>query len=340
MVPPPRTQPVLIARIIVIFGCLVCVPVIAHGAVVKGPSATKGDNASYRPIRDREYLSLAALRSSAQGQSASPVGAQKKAPPSDNPANAQKAAPAAGKKQAAAAANSETPEQKSPVAPSANAEKKPAKPQNPTLPALLVVGDFSSLLSSDKMATSAELKQLVAFISTDKGHSFPATLEQLAPGFALVRNPSLSGEVAASLLVGSVTAGRAPVQVEISSTNVQQNIVISGDFSEIVNDSSVSQCSPMDACAILLAADGQSMIGKVTGLRLSSSEASVTYTAPIAPSPSYVRIGRTRLPSLTFPFIAKKPTESATQELVQIRQVVSGDFCRKGPTGDCTTDLL
>ena len=208
--------------------------------------------------------------------------------------------------------------------------------QEPLLPP--IVHDFTSVLESPgKNATSAQLRNIVAFVSSDKGHSYSATVETLAPGYAIVTNPVPSGETPISVLIGNKQAGARTVNVQLTNLEVTKNVIITGDFSDLNNDTGLSECAPLSVCALLLAADGQTVVGDVIGITVSSNTISVTFKAPSTTSPTYIRLGKKRLSDLTLPFPGDKSTSRET--LVKMRQVIAADFCQRTET-DCTTDFL
>lgn len=214
----------------------------------------------------------------------------------------------------------------------------------PPTPAIVVRGDFRSLLkSSGKAATPAELKTLLAFLTSDKGISYSTVIKNLAPSIVFVTNTVPAGETPVSLIIASTVEGTMPVEVQVSNSEVLQSVSLGGDFSPVSFDSAhPSECPPMDACAVLLAKDGQTIIGEVTGLRLnprSSAEILVTYKGPISPVPGFIRIWKKDRPPLTFAFVPVKASDTK-EEIVEMRQVIAGDFCQKNDNGDCTTEFL
>jgi hypothetical protein len=241
-------------------------------------------------------------------------------------------------------ASSAVPKGEKPVTPPPPVTSKTKSPSTPQSPAIVVRGDFSSLLkASGKAATPAELKTLLAFLTSDKGISYAAAIKNLAPSIAFVANTVPAGETAVSLLIASTVEGMPPVEVQVSNSEVLQSVALTGDFSPVSLDSAdPSECPPMDACAVLLAKDGQTIIGEVTGLKLnplSPAQILVTYKGPIAPAPAFIRVWKKNRPPLTFTFVLVKPSDTAG-ELIEMRQVIAGDFCQKDQNGTCTTDLL
>jgi hypothetical protein len=215
----------------------------------------------------------------------------------------------------------------SPAKPAAKA----AAPQ-PTLPPIL--HDFTSLLQpSTKEATAAQLKNIVAFVSSDKTSSYVATVKTLAPNYAIVTNPVPVGETAVSVLIGNKDLAKPSISVELS-TEVKKNVVITGDFSTITKAPVVEDCAG-GSCAVLLAADGETTIGQVTALQVAPSQLSVTYTAPANAKPVSIRLQNAaeRYPTITF-------VPPAGNQAIAMRQVVTADFCQKNSNEDCTTDFF
>jgi len=203
-----------------------------------------------------------------------------------------------------------------------------------------ITHDFTSLLSSPtENATAAQLKNIVAFVSSDKDHSYPATVQTLAPDYAIVTNPIPAGETAVSVLIGSKDGGKPSVAVPLAFTEVTKSVVVSGDFSAVTSVSMDLDCGQSAACAVLLAADGQTSIGHVTALRISPDQISVTYAAPPAAAPVSIRI---QDPASHYPIFSFVPSKTPInqEQVVSMRQVLTGDFCQKDERGDCSTELF
>jgi len=246
--------------------------------------------------------------------------------------------PETGQKKSTAVAAPVSPK---PAAPKAAAHKPPstaATPASPLLPPIL--HDFSSLLSPSKEnATPAELKNLAVFVTTDKGNSYLATVETLALDYAIVTNPvpANKGETPVSVLIGK--AGTPSIAVPLSGAEVTKSVIVSGDFTKIFADHTTSDCKGLSACAELLDTDGATKIGDITDLTISQGAIAVTFKAPAGAKPAYLRVGRTKPSAFTYPFTPETPS-SAKNNLVDMRQVIAGDFCQEDPKQACTTEFL
>jgi hypothetical protein len=82
----------------------------------------------------------------------------------------------------------------------------------------------------------------------------------------------------------------------------------------------------------MLAADGQ-IVGHVTALQVSSSQLSVTYTAPTAANPVSIRLQNA---TVHYPTISLVPPAGDQA----MRQVIAADYCQKNAKEDCTTDFF
>ncbi|MGP0018530.1 MAG: hypothetical protein ACLPHP_08185 [Candidatus Sulfotelmatobacter sp.] len=217
---------------------------------------------------------------------------------------------------------------------------EPAGPRvtpQPVLPPIL--HDFTSLLEASTnieatAATAAQLKNIVAFVSSDKNHSYVAIVKTLAPDYAIVTNPVPAGETAISVLIGNKDGGRPSISTELSST-VKKNLVIAGDFSAISKVPIEADCSGSSGCAVLLSADGETIVGQVQALEIAPTQLSVTYTAPANEKPASIRLQNA---AAQFPIINLVPP--AAGQSVPMRQVIAADFCQKNENDDCTTDFF
>jgi len=234
--------------------------------------------------------------------------------------------------QARASNAAKTPPSQPPAAAKPAAAKPAAKvaPAQPTLPP--IVHDFTSLLEPPtREATAAQLKNIVAFVSSDKNHSYVATVKTLAPDYTIVTNPVPAGETAVSVLIGNKDGGKPSISTLLSS-EVKKNVVITGDFGAINKVAGEEDCSGGSGCAVLLAADGQ-IVGQVIALQVSPSQLSVTYKAPASANPVSIRLQNA---AAHYPTISLVPP-AGEQEM---RQVIAADFCQKNANEDCTTDFL
>jgi hypothetical protein len=207
-----------------------------------------------------------------------------------------------------------------------------AAPPQPLLPP--IIHDFTSLLESPtKDATAAQLRNIVAFVSSDKTHSYAATVKTLAPDYAIVTNPVPAGETAVSVLIGNKDGGKPSISTTLSSV-VKKNVVITGDFAAMTKVPVEEDCSGASGCAVLLAADGQ-IVGQVTALQISPSQLSLTYIAPATADPVSIRLQNA---AVHYPTISL--VQAAGNQTVQLRQVIAADFCQKNANEDCTTDFF
>jgi hypothetical protein len=216
-------------------------------------------------------------------------------------------------------------------APKAVASKPTLKP---------IVHDFSSLLGAQaKTATPAQLKNIVAFVSSDKNESYVATVQTLTPDYAIVTNPVPTGETAVSVLIGSKDGKKPSISVRLS-TEVTKDLVITGDFGTLSKLVTSPHCGGVPGCAVLLEADDVTIVdqAEVTALEVSPTRVSVTYTAPATATPNSIRIQNpaAHFPTITLVF-PKTPSQNQT---VPMRQAIAGDFCQEGLDHRCTTEFF
>jgi hypothetical protein len=265
--------------------------------------------------------------------SGNPAGADKSTPankesaPATQPADKQAAKPGATDP-------SKQPATGAPAEKRAPTVKKTATA--PTVRPLFFEGDFSSLFPNGKL-TDEDRKKLFAVLLTDSGQYHPTTIINLGPNFALVSNSAPTGEAPATLIVAGPTPHVDPVRVKLVSNSVYQQVQLAGDFRAFADSGIASPGAADPARAVLLAADGQTTIGKVTKLQFSATEVMVDYTAPLTPPPSYIRFEKPGVPTPTITFDPVKPS---AQKEVEMREIVVGDFCQQNVQGDCTSDLL
>jgi hypothetical protein len=203
-----------------------------------------------------------------------------------------------------------------------------------------LVHDFSSLLGTPpKAATATQLKNIVAFVSSDKNVSYVATVQTLAPDYAIVTNPVPAGETAVSVLIGIKDGGKPSISVGLS-TEVTKDLVITGDFSGIAKVVGSPHCGGVPGCAVLLEADGITTVdqAQVTALVVSPTQVSLTYTTPATATPSAIRIQNA---AAHFPIINLVPPKTPTQnQAIPRREAIAGDFCQEDKDDQCTTEFF
>jgi hypothetical protein len=276
-----------------------------------------------------------------------PILAQTKAPANHSNSSTTKSAPAAG----SGPAPKESGDQGVPASTQSGMSHAPTKPAAqspspgtqggakvaPSQPTLTpILHDFTSLLEpGTKTATAAQLTNIVAFVSSDKNHSYVAIVKTLASDYAIVTNPLPAGETAVSVLFGTKQGGKPSISTDLSFSDVTKNVLIRGDFGAITKVPAVEECGGVNACAVLLASDGATTIGQVKALQVSPSQISLTYTAPATANPVSLRLQNA---AAQYPLINLAPT--AEGQLVQMRQAITADFCQKNANEDCTTDFF
>jgi hypothetical protein len=207
----------------------------------------------------------------------------------------------------------------------------------PPLPVLTpILHDFTPLLDpGTKTATAAQLANTVAFVSSDKNHSYVAVVKTLAADYAIVTNPVPTGETAVSVLIGTKQAGKPSISVDLSFLDITKNVVITGEFGAITKVPVKENCGGVHACAVLLASDGVTTVGQVKALEVSPSHISLTYSAPATANPVSLRLQNA---AAHYPLINLSST--AGDPLVRMRQAITADFCQKNANDDCTTDFF
>ena len=123
-------------------------------------------------------------------------------------------------------------------------------------------------------------------------------------------------------------------------SQVKKSAVVQGDFSSFSKtaDSQCPAAGPKLALCVEVLGDGDVVIAEADAVSVSDNKISITYTALPSDKPKSIRVGKNSPPDVTYPFVLVASPGQA--QLVDMRQIVAGDFCQKDRNCDCTTVLL